>query len=267
MAWAPPAKAGDLAVVNVNNEVGIAFSELFKHYKENFGPSSSAYDREDGGAPGFAVSGSIMRDIGSVKNLYASLVFRFNSGSIAYTGSLQDGSPFNGTSDLQQKDLRLELGKGVLVTPSLLITPVFQYGYHVWNRALPAPSGGTGYSEDYTNSYIGGAVHLDYALTPRLVTRLRAGIATTVNPEIYISDDNITQSLGVRPVYQIGGGVDYALTPRLHLTTNVDFSHYSYGASEAEVTGVTEDGHYTTTHEPDSATNDLYVEFGVAYRF
>lgn len=245
------AHAQGLPVVNVNNEVGLAFSELIKNYKEYAPPGSPGYDRENGAVPGFAVSGSIMRDIGGVSNVYASLIFRYSNGNIAYTGSLQDGTPVSDDSGLIQKDLRLELGKGFLLTDKLLLTPVFQYGYHVWNRDLGE------YYEDYSNSYIGGALHVDYAVTDRLVTRFRAGIATTVSPQIYISSSAQTYPLGIRPVYQLGGGLDYAITPRIHLTADADFSHYSYGQSP-QIAGLL---------EPNSATNDLYVEFGAAYRF
>lgn len=248
------ASAQQLAVVSVNNEVGLAFSDLIKNYKEIPPQGNPAHDRENGSVPGFAISGSVMRNVGRVANLYASLVFRYSNGQITYNGAtLGDNSPLIGESGLVQKDVRLEVGKGFLVTNSLLLTPVFQYGYHVWDRDI-------GYQETYSHSYIGGALQVDYALTPRFVARFRAGIATTVNPQIEIVDENedVTAGLGIRPVYQLGGGLDYAWTNRIHLVADADFSHYSYGRSAGFGGGY---------FEPVSATNDLYVEGGIAYHF
>lgn len=248
------AHADDLPVVNVNNEVGVSFSELIKNYKEFIPDNAPAHDRENGAVRGFAVSGSIMRNLGQISNVYASVNFRYSKGNIAYNGATLVGNvPLMMDSGLVQKSLRFELGRGFLVTPRLLIIPVFQYGYQAWNRDI-------GYQETYTESYMGGAVHVDYALTPRLVGRLRAGIASTVGPHITIVDEDDTSngSLGIRPVYQLGGGFDYALTQRIHLTADADYSHYSFGRTTDFRDG---------TFEPSSSTNDLYVEGGVAYHF
>jgi hypothetical protein len=261
MQCSHPAAAADLPVVNIDNEFGISFSDLIKNYKEYIPAPSSLHDRENGSVPGFAVTGSFMTGVAGVSHIYGSIVFRYDNGNIAYTGSNQDGEPLSGTSGLTQKDLRLELGKGFLLNDRLMIIPVIQFGYHSWNRNLIT------FYEDYSNLYVGAALHLDYAVTPRLVARFRGGIATTASPQIYFSNVDATTPLGIRPVYQIGGGLDYAITDHAHLIADADFSHYSYGAGPSVLVPTEESQSYMTYHEPTSATNDLYVEVGLAYRF
>ena len=255
------AAAADLPVVNINDEIGLSFSDLIKNYKEYVPSTSPAFDRENGAVPGFDVSGSFMTDILGVSHIYGALQFRFTDGTIAYTGSSQAGQPVSQTNGITQKDVRLELGKGFLLNDRLMIIPVVQFGYHIWNRNLLS------YYEDYSNLYVGAALHLDYSVTPRLVARFRAGLATTASPQIYFGDDDVTTPLGVRPVYQMGGGLDYAVTDHIHLTADADFSHYSYG--EGPRYAVARDGseELSIYNEPSSATNDLYVEGGLAYRF
>jgi hypothetical protein len=202
-----------------------------------------------------------MKTFAGISHIYGAINFRYDTGNITYTGSTQAGQPVSQTNGLTQKDLRIELGKGFLLNDRLIVIPVFQLGYHVWNRDLVS------YYEDYSNFYVGAAVHIDYAVTSRLVARFRGGVATTASPQIYFGNDEVTTPLGVRPVYQLGGGLDYALTDHLHLTADADFSHYSYGEGPYYYIYAPESGEFTSFREPNSATNDLYVEVGVAYSF
>jgi hypothetical protein len=258
-ALSGPAAAQTLAVVQANREVEIGVSTLYRAYQESFPAGTMGRDREGGWTPGVAAAASWMGDLGPVQRLYGSLRLAYNNGHDTYRGSLFNSSePLNFQPDLAETDVTAELGKGFLVSPRLLITPAVQAGYRLWNRNL-----GPGQGEDYRTFTAGGAVHADFAATPRLVLRASAGLAEEIAPHITFDyQHSYGADLGARPVYEAGAGLDYRLTRRLHLSADAALSRYGYGRSGALATA--ERG---AIFEPASTTTDARLQAGLAYAF
>jgi hypothetical protein len=246
-ALSGPAPAQTLAVVQVNREAAIGVSTLYRTYQESFPPGTLGRDRESGWTPGIAASASWMGDAGPVQRLYGSLRFAYNS-----------SEPLNFQPGLANTAVTAELGKGFLLSPRLLITPAAQAGYQLWNRNL-GPSQG----EDYRTFTAGGAVHADFAATPRLVLRASLGLAEEIAPHIAFNyQHSYGADLGARPVYEAGAGLDYRLTGRLHLSADAALSRYGYGRSPALAAG-----DRGAIFEPASTTTDARLQAGVAYAF
>jgi hypothetical protein len=254
-----PAQTQTLAVVQANREAEIGVSTLYRAYQESFPPGALGRDREGGWTPGVAAAASWMGDLGPVQRLYGSLRFAYNNGHENYRGSVFNSSePLNFQPGLADTAITAELGKGFLLSPRLLITPAAQAGYQLWNRNL-----GPGQGEDYRAFTAGGAVHADFAATPRLVLRASLGLAEEIAPHItfdYLHPYGA--DLGARPVYEAGAGLDYRLTRRLHLSADAALSRYGYGRSPALAAG-----DRGTIFEPASATTDTRLQAGLAYAF
>lgn len=269
------ARADTLPVIAIHREVGLAAEGQFTNYKENFSVETAKglHDRETGGTPGFEFKAEDMLDIGPIRHVYASVVFRYNNGTTRYNGAYQRShDPLITTDGLETKDIRAELGKGFLIGDRLLITPVVQFDYHDWNRTL------SDYSEDYRQLAVGAAVHGDFALTRRLVLSARLGWAETLDPKMTATGQSVTidrQSymldplhfpLGDRPVWQAGSSLDYRMTRHVHLYGGVDFQRFGYAQGKTRATIQGHSGHGTYT-EPDSWTQTIVLTTGLAWSF
>jgi hypothetical protein len=247
------------AVVSVNREFYAAFDGQDTNYKETLPADVPGHDREQGWTPGFGVGARWMGQAFGVDNVFASIDYHRQSGNLTYIGTISGtNTPLDATSGLITNDVVGELGRGFLISPRLLITPVIQAGYHSWHRNL-----GAGNTEDYSHVLLGAAVRADYALTPRMVASLRLGVAGMIDPKIDIHyQGDYNQGLGGSAVLQAGGKIDYALTPQVHIFAAADAQHFSYGRSKGSPFGTDQ-----IIFEPDSTTTQLVVGGGVAYAF
>ncbi len=258
---AAPARADDLPVVNVNNEVGIAFQNLWQWYTET--SQGAEVDRETGSIPGFDAKFSVMRDIWGISNVYAAVRYAYSSGTVTYNGALLSGQPYAGNSGATINDVEVELGKGFLINPNLLITPLIEGGYRDWQRDVQGPGG---YNEDYSNGYLGVGVRGDLALNDRLVLTGKLGLAATLSPSMTASGGALAAegipptnySLGNTGLVQVGIGADYLLADRIHLYGGLDYSHFGFGSSAVNEYGL---------YEPSSTTSDFTIRIGFAFGF
>lgn len=255
-------------VIEVNREIGFGFSDQLMNYKEHIGADDGGgYDRELGWVPGFDGTASAMFDLGPFRHLYVGAAFIGNEGSVAYHGAAlaPPHTPIESRSGATFKEMRVELGRGFLLPGQVLLTPVVQFGYRVWNRGLDE----TEY-EDYRHFLLGLAVHADYAATRRLVLRGRLGWAETLQPAITIDLQNpndgtipgVQADLRSRPVWQVSGGLDYRVYRALHAYGQIDYERYSYGQSSAVLSPGT-----GLVLEPNSSTGLLTLSTGLAIGF
>jgi hypothetical protein len=259
--FSSPSRADDLPVVNVNNEIGIAFQNLWQWYNETY--QGAQLDKETGSIPGFDAKFSVMRDIWGISNVYAAVRYAYSSGTVTYNGALLSGQPYVGNSGATINDVEVELGKGFLINPDLLITPLIEGGYRDWQRDVQGPGG---YNEDYSNGYIGVGVRGDLALNDRLVLTGKLGLAATLGPSMTASGGALaaeglpptTYSLGNTGLFQVGVGADYLLADRIHLYGGLDYSHFGFGASNVNEFGL---------FEPSSTTSDFTIRIGFAFGF
>lgn len=198
------------AVVAVNREIGLSVTGNFENATNHTGifrsyqgifplnhvvpefnaPSfTSTRSHASGWTPGFRTDAQYMFDAGNIKHLYASATFTLDNGDIDYGSkttstaskaiwlSPTTGAP-NGITNHNQQNRRVnrsginvtgEFGKAfLLLNDRLLVMPTIQGGYRT-----EASNTFTGYGK----GYVGLALHIDYAITDRLVIRGRGGWA------------------------------------------------------------------------------------------
>ncbi|HEX4114065.1 MAG TPA: hypothetical protein VH020_16150 [Stellaceae bacterium] len=245
------------AVVDVNNEFGMAAQAFLQSYSETY--NGTTPDKEHGVIPGVAVKATGMFDLYGVSNLYAGAHYQYDRGAVTYNGAFLNGTPLNASTNYTTTDVGLELGKGFLITDGILITPLVEGGWHAWERNL-----GRGQVENYSHDYVGAGVRGDLAVTARLVLTGKVGAGAIIDPGMTSVADpaaglpRMSFNLGMRPYYEAGLGADYKFDivfTMLHLYGGVDFTHFSYGASAANQYGFL---------EPDSASNQVLFQLGLA---
>lgn len=277
-----PESEEDLAVIRVNREVGLGVSGNLSNYKEkpqfNRLYGLQPHDRELGWIPGMDADASTLFRLGGVRRFYASLHFGLGDGDVGYNGGYTRrqfsavGTPLPSappryvevpdkvSSQRLTTQTRGEFGRGFLIGRRFLITPVAQGGYMTWNRSISGPHG---YSEAYTSWFAGAAVHLDYALTGRLVLRGRAGWAELVGGRMSATNASRDFHLGSRAGWDGGLALDYRLTRSIHLTTGADYTYYSFGRTR-DVSARNGEG---SLYEPASWTSGVRMHLGAAWAF
>lgn len=271
------ALADPLPVVAVNREVGLSMAGIFDNLVGGYGSqsqttgsqwyrpynsSSQSRSRRIGWVPGFQVDASGMIDLGRVKNVYASALFRLGSGTRndkyahSYTSSYgQDSWRVGGGEDARSTYTRGEIGKGFLfLNDKALVTPFVQGGYDSY-----------GYSSfgGQNAFFVGLGLNADYALTDRLVLRGRFGWAEILNTTTYRVSRSAT-----RPRWEGGLGVDYRMTRHWHLTAGGDYAYTSYGHdSDRYSYRNVVDGLVTENATSSGIQNGLTLRAGLAYAY
>ncbi len=222
--------ANDLPVVNVNREIGIAATAMIQNYTEHDG-AGNTLDTQSGTLPGLEGKITTMVDALGISNLYAGVRYGYSGGSFGYNGATIGGTPLHSNSNDSINNVSVELGKGFLFSPNLMLIPFIQGGYHDWQSDLQGPGG---YNEDHSNGFLGFGVRGDYALNTRLVLTGRLGWAETVGGSANASGGALAAegygpmnfALGDTPLLQAGIGADYLLANRIHLYGGLDYTHF-----------------------------------------
>lgn len=271
------------AVVAVNREIGLSVTGNFEDLTRNIGHNynvrptwfsddnyqSQRSDRihQTGWTPGFRADAQYMFDTSIMKHLYAAATFTLDDGQTEDSRKTYwhvqpaSGSAFNDHARYQAGQNRSginvtgEIGKGFLIlNDRLLIMPTIQGGYR---------AGGANTFTAYGEGYIGLALHIDYAITNRLVIRGRAGWAQFLDTHTYFGSNN-PYAHDSRPEWSGDIALDYRMTDRVHLTGGVRYTYLNYGRARQ------------TTYNPfwnetDSANginwrNGVQLRLGVAYQ-
>lgn len=261
------AQGQTLPVLAVNRELGLSFSTSWLYYRES-GTSGLTLDSEHGWTPGFSVKGSVIGDIASIDNVFASITYRFNTGYSHHSSRplSGNGSNIDYPAGSTKNDIVGEVGKGFLATPDLLLTPVAQLEYREWLRTLP--KAGLAIQEDYTFFAPGGGLRASYAVSPELVLNGKLGLEYEVSPSLAtVGNGNehvpsLNFNLGAGPVFQAGLGADYALYSPLHLYLDAAYTRFGFGQSATAHFGTS-----GTELEPSSQTDEISIDLGVALAF
>ncbi|MFK4448379.1 opacity protein-like surface antigen [Caballeronia udeis] len=274
------AQAND-AITAVNNEIGLSIgSQNIAYHESNGAPSwlptgpDGYMDSEIGSMPSYALTYSRQGSLFGLSNVYTQLNATVTAGQIEYTsGSIvtmtMKCSGLPGTSSTSycseepvqssfaqnhssyEIDLSGRLGRAFEVSKKAQVTPYVSLGGHYWLRHAP------GAGEDtYTNGYAGIGALTQYALTPRLVVGLDAGVAETFGAASF--ESNVRYPLGSRPMIAASLGVDYAVSKRWHVTAAYAMAHWRYGASNFQS---------SHTYEPADWTTTQTVSIGIAYSY
>lgn len=277
-----PAAADSLPVIAVNREVGLSVTGSYRGQASNsdsrfsygYAGRSPSYTSDDygrtrwsGWMPGFQADAQSMFDAGSIKHLYTAASFDLSDGDSGYHySSTPSNEPYvlRDRRTLNRSGINVtgELGKGFLLAQDrFLITPVIQGGYFAGGVSSLTASG---------KGYVGLALHLDYAITDRLVIRGRAGWAQVLQA---------TGADSSRPQWRGDVGLDYRLTRSLHLTGGVRYTYmktmpvhgsplYYYTVYRAgSGVGLDTDSQFHSSYRVRSWENDVQLRLGLAYQF
>ena len=254
-------------ILYVNNQISIDAIDQNINYREKNGAGTSL-DSENGWQPGIQLTGTAMRNLGVLTNLYIMGQFSWARASTRYVGAYSGGN----YGDLSQRDgaattdFDFRFGKGFEVGPSWMFTPYFGAGYHSWDRNL---AGGGGYHEKYSHSYAGGGLLIQWAPTRQWVLSANglAGSTFTRHMATSLTDggypiDPFNYNLGAKLMWKFGLSADYALTPQWHLNAGIDYTNFGYGVSNYQHLGGNK-----VSFEPNSRSGILTVKAGVGYSF
>jgi len=261
-------------ITRANNQVSLDFTETSFWYGPEIDEPESGItpvhpglplDAETAYLPGLQVTGSAMANIGAICNLYISGSFSWFQGNTSY---FQFGGP-SATNQATVEDSDFRLGKGFNVGPNAMITPYFGAGTNSWNRYLTGPGG---YREIYTHDYAGAGVLLQYSPGPGWVLSVDGLIGEAFNSSMTTSLTPggfpiIPATYGItnKPVYMVGGSVDYAITEHLHANAGVEYTYFQYGESPWYPVPALGPGVFQ--NEPNSTTSYLTAFIGLGYHW
>lgn len=277
------------AVVAVNREIGLSvtgnFSELTRsighNYSERpagltpvnfFGYDAFRSDRthSNGWVPGFRADAQYMFDTSVLKHLYVATSFNLGDGDVYYGSRTRvniapvNGTPFTnrGRYDGQENRSTInvtgEIGKGfLLLHDRLLVMPTAQGGY---------VAGGYESFTSYGKGFVGMALHVDYAITDRLVIRGRGGWAQILDSHGYFTDYNANLRHASRPEWSGDIGLDYRVTQRIHITGGVRYTYFNYGRAKGSVVYTSHPVSEIITGRACSWRNSVQLRLGVAYQ-
>ncbi len=254
------AYSGNSAILNANNEVGVAATGTLTNYQEHvpavYGPS----DTETGVTPGFAVKGSYMGNFMGIPNAYAEINYGYSTGDITYKGAVGGSggyTPYDGTDDMTTNRVMARLGVGFNMTSDMMVTPYIAGGYQEWNRDLKGPYG---YTEDYHAGLVGLGAKFQMALSSRMIIGAKAEclavIGGSMTPNLYNGMYGSAQ-FGTSGEEVAGLEADYRVVGPVHAYAGMDFTHFNYTG------GALNYGAF----EPSSSTNQFSMDLGVAYSF
>ncbi|HET9121913.1 MAG TPA: hypothetical protein VFN52_00270, partial [Acidiferrobacteraceae bacterium] len=262
--WSTAALGGTGAIVAANNQVGGAWLTRHVNYTETDSYGVTV-DTEKGRVPGAGLFASFMY---GHHHGYLALSYEAFKGTTDYTGQLTSGGGYGslvGKSGAKITDIAVRDGVGIPLSPGFMLTPYVTLGYHKWERNVTQnmPSG---YNETYQHGYYGAGLMGQYSPARRLVLSGRVMLGHTDGARIDVPSVGLSEDLGGGGLYQLGLGVDYAVTTALHAGVRAAYTAWRYGAGAPIFVG-----YYNSQaqyiHEPDSRTADATLKLDVGYAF
>lgn len=246
----------------VNNQIGLSIGAQHIDYVEEdtYGATNTGVlDSEKGSQPGIKFHYGLQGDQLGIKDLYFKASYAYAKGKSHYDGYLQNLStgaltPYTSSTHVSSTDAQLKLGKGFVFGQQAQLTPYVAYNYREWERDSSRDT--YGYLEMYSHDAVSFGLLGQYAITPKLVASFDASIGKILSAKMEV--EHYTRfDLGNRPLYILEMGLDYALSPKLHLFGNYAYMQYRYGESNI-VAGFI---------EPNSKTKLHQIYLGTAYGF
>ncbi len=218
-----------------------AFSFDFGLDNQEFSTSGTT---DEGWMPTFGVALSYMphaeRSSWFLNKLYMQFGLMVDIGDTDYSGTS------SGTTSNTVLDLEGRLGRGFVLSDSVLITPFAALGFRTWDRESDGPIGG---SDEYSHGTFLAGMMAQYSPAPMWVVSFTGEYGTTLSPAAGSVD------LGTDTVWKLGAKVGYAVTKRIELTASAQMSNFKYGRSSLG------------TGELDSETDNFRGLIGINYRY
>ena len=245
-----------------DNSVWLAAGASHLNYSE-FADGGDNIDTERGWLPSIAGGFSMLGgQPGSVfpRNLYLALDFSADFGDLRYNGGLLDGTPYNGSTDETIWTVRGRAGYAFQLGTQALLIPFAQLGYRAWDRELSDVQ-----NEEYRNIDVTGGLLAQYAPTPKTVLSLWGAVGETVAGEMtaHTLGNRMDFDLGDKITWTAGVKAGYWFWPHIELFTRISYDRLSYGRSQDVATSIPGLFFY----EPNSDTDTITSQFGIAYNF
>ncbi|HUN50713.1 MAG TPA: hypothetical protein VMU42_06335 [Candidatus Sulfotelmatobacter sp.] len=260
LAWPVAAPADMYDLRQSDNDIAVETGVTRFQYRETVG--GSVLDSEKSYLPTVTLSGRILTDAqapGLLQNLYLELHEQGAFGTANYVGSLQDGTPFDGSTSERILNFSARFGHGFEIGGNAMLVAFGDIGYRDWSRNLQGPGG---YGEEYGNTEAMAGLLGQISPLPRLVLSLEGAGGLTFRSSMTAGAPfNATFDLGSEPTWRTGGRIGYAITKSLEITGSADYTRLKFGASRLVDTAV------GPAFEPDSSTQETTVQLGLAYHF
>jgi hypothetical protein len=243
------------SIARADSNIGIGLNYTNMNYQENI--KRLPADSETGFMPGFALDGSYLGSFYGLPNLYTSATYTYNSGNIAYKGSLNNGAVYNGNDNATTNRFMGRVGMAFPVSAEVALTPYINGGFQKWNRHMTGPYG---YTEDYTAGLVGVGGMAQYSPAPRLVLTAKASIDAVVGGSMTPSGlpvDYGTASFQTSGEQNLSVGADYRVYRNLDLFADAKYTHFTYTGGALAF----------GAKEPSSQTNLMGFTTGVKYLF
>lgn len=258
-ACAASANAVNGSIRTADNNISAAFNDTNMNYQENI--STLPADSETGFMPGFTIGTSFLGSVFGVNNLYAEVHYTRNAGTIAYKGSLSNGSVYDGTDNATTNRVIARLGMAFPVASEVVLTPYVTGGYQEWNRNM---TGQFGYTENYSAGVVGVGGMAQYSPMPRLVLTANANLEAVVGGGMTPSGvPGVPSGFYGSTSFKTSGEQNLGVSANYEFTTNwsvfagLKYTHFTYTGGALNY----------GASEPSSATNLFGVDTGIAYSF
>jgi hypothetical protein len=250
-----PAVAAAETIVNIN--------AAFTHTQYHENATEGTGDDESGYSPGFGVGASallpVTRDpVGP--DLYTSFAYDFSAGDLHYGGHyLFSGLPATATDNAVFNRIEARIGIGFPLIYGGESIPFITGGYQAWNRN-DNQKGVIGSDEFYHTGFVGGGLKLDLPITAAAVISLTGEVLGLVGGGVTNNDFGISGNFGPSGEQRVNFGVDYNVTGRLHLISNLYWEHFNYSGFKPTASSY-------GLYEPLSTTTQFGGSIGVGYSF
>ncbi len=269
-------------IAAANSEVAASFDLRQLSYSEhNNGLVPGApdtLDSESGFLPGLRVQASLQHDLeglmgASTEYFAASLsVLR---GTVAYDGAMErlssDGrislTPYTATSGATLFGATAAEGISFRLGDSAALTPLLHYGFREWWRKLGQGTAQQ-YQETYTHHELGVGALGQFAFGDRVVVdgELTVGAVVAASMEDDLAPStSVETTLKAGPLVSGAIGIDFALSPEMHLLAAYRARFFTYGRS-APVSLPPPNQDLGVT-EPDSSSFEQNVDVSFGWSF
>jgi len=247
------------ATLNAENNVSVHLSALHFQYHEN--ATEGTGDDENGFAPGFGISASVLLpQRGLPTDYYAALIYDFSAGNFTYGGHyLESGLPATATDRAVLNRVEARLGVGVPLIGGAELIPFAAFGYQAWNRNDDL-KGAIGSDELYTSGLAGAGLKLDLPVSPVLVLSGTAEMLALIGANVDNDGFGLSHSMGISGEERVTLGLDYAVHGALHVTAAGYYEHFNYAGFRPSAAT-----YYL--YEPLSTTTQIGGDVGLAYSF